>query len=341
MLAKSITKTALTLLGLLAAPSLAGVAYSADFSGKTMEILIGFAPGGGHDAHARALASFYGKNLPGNPIVVARNMPGAGSLLVLNHIASVAPANGLAIGTFDPQLLIAPLLGHQNARYDVNKLIWIGSIVDGTNVCITWTQSGITTWEDLMSDKRINFGSTGPAAALYQHTAILRNMFGSKVRMVSGYTGTADVRLAMERSEITGNCGDNWTSLKGTAADLIAEGKISIPVQFATRKHPELPDVPVVIDQAGSETDKAALRVLLGGQATGRPYAAAPNTPADIVGALREGFDKTMADPEFQQFATKMRLDLNPVKGSEMQRLLADLYQTPAAVVERARAVIK
>jgi tripartite-type tricarboxylate transporter receptor subunit TctC len=332
-----------TALAGLAAPFAQGLslARAADFSGKTIEILIGFGPGGGHDAYGRALAQFYGKNLPGNPTVVARNMPGAGSLMVLNHIASVAPNNGLTLGTFDPQLLIAPLLGDQNARFDVNRMNWIGSIVDATNVCITWTQSGIATWEDLMSDKPINFGATGPAAALYQHTAILKAMFGSKVRMVSGYAGTAEVRLAMERGEITGNCGDNWASLKGTAADLIADKKISIPVQFATKKHPELPDVPLVLDQARNDEDRAALRVLLGAQATGRPYAAAPNTPADIVAALRNGFDKTMTDPEFLQFANKMRLDLQPVKGAEMQKLLADIYRTPAAAVERAKAVIR
>ncbi len=316
-------------------------AQAADFAGKTIEILIGFGPGGGHDAYARALAQFYGKNLPGAPTVVARNMPGAGSLLVLNHIHSVAPNNGLTIGTFDPQLLIAPLLGDPNARFDITKLNWIGSIVDATNVCITWTQSGITTWDDLMGDKPVNFGSTGPAAALYQHTAILKNMFGSKVRMVSGYAGTAEVRLAMERGEITGNCGDNWASLKGTAAELIAEKKISIPVQYAIRKHPELPDVPLILDQAKSGEDKAALKILLGAQATGRPYAVSPTTPADITATLREGFDKTMADPEFLQFAAKMRLDLQPMKGADMEKLISDIYRSDTGAVEKAKAVIR
>lgn len=336
-------KTASLLALSLAASLVQGAprAGAADFSGKTIEILIGFGPGGGHDAYARALAQFYGKNLPGNPTVVARNMPGAGSLLVLNHIASVAPGNGQTIGTFDPQLLIAPLLGDPNARFDITKLNWVGSIVDATNVCITWTRSGVTTWDDLMGDKPVNFGSTGPAAALYQHTAILQNMFGSKVRMVSGYAGTAEVRLAMERGEITGNCGDNWASLKGTAADLIAEKKISIPVQFAIRKHPELPDVPLILDQAKKEDDKAALKILLGAQATGRPYAVSPTTPADITDALREGFDKTMADPDFQQFATKMRLDLQPMKGADMEKLISDIYRSNTAAVERAKAVIK
>jgi tripartite-type tricarboxylate transporter receptor subunit TctC len=325
----------------LATAGASSSSLAADFSGKTVEILIGFGPGGGHDAYGRALGQFLGHHLPGRPSVVVRNMPGAGSLTVLNHIASVAPPNGLTLGTFDPQLLIAPLLGDPNARYDVRKIKWIGSIVDGTNVCLTWTASGITTWVDLMSDKPISFGSTGPAAALYQHTAILQNMFGSKVKMVSGYKGTAEVRLAMERGEITGNCGDNWASLKSTAANLLAEKKISIPVQFAVRKHPELPDVPLILDMAKSDEDKAALKVLLGGQATGRPYAAPPGTPDDIVEALRDGFDATMKDPEFVQFADKMRLDLQPVHGADMTKLLDDIYRTSPAAVARAKAVIK
>ena len=314
---------------------------AADFSGKTIEILIGFGPGGGHDAYGRAFAQFYGKNLPGEPAVVARNMPGAGSLTVLNHIATIARPDGLSIGTFDPQLLTAPLLGASNARYDVNKLNWIGSLVDATNVCITWAPSGIATWEDLLSDKEITFGSTGPSAALYQHAAILKNMFGSKARIVSGYKGTAEVRLAMQRGEVTGNCGDNWASLKGTAADLLKEKKIVIPVQFAVKKHPELPNVPLILDQAKSEEDKAALKLLLGAQASGRPYAIPPGAPADIVAALRTGFDKTMQDKDFLAFTKKVGLDLQPMTGAQVQDVITEIYRTPPAAVEKAKAMIK
>lgn len=314
---------------------------AADFSGKTIEILIGFGPGGGHDAYGRAFAQFYGKNLPGEPAVVARNMPGAGSLTVLNHIATIARPDGLSIGTFDPQLLTAPLLGASNARYDVNKLYWIGSLVDATNVCITWAPSGIATWEDLLSDKEITFGSTGPSAALYQHAAILKNMFGSKARIVSGYKGTAEVRLAMQRGEVTGNCGDNWASLKGTAADLLKEKKIVIPVQFAVKKHPELPNVPLILDQAKSEEDKAALKLLLGAQASGRPYAIPPGAPADIVAALRTGFDKTMQDKDFLAFTKKVGLDLQPMTGAQVQDVITEIYRTPPAAVEKAKAMIK
>jgi hypothetical protein len=166
-------------------------------------------------------------------------------------------------------------------------------------------------------------------------------MFHSRVNMVSGYKGTAEVRLAMERGEITGNCGDNWASLKSTGADLITEKKISIPVQFAISKHPELPDVPLILDKATSDEDRAALRILLGAQATGRPYAVAPTTPPDIVAALRAGFDKTLADPDFLQFAAKMRLDLQPMKGADMEKLIADIYRSSPAAVERAKAVIR
>lgn len=314
---------------------------AADFTGKTIDILIGFGPGGGHDAYGRALAQFYGKNLPGAPNIVARNMPGAGSLTVLNHIATIARNDGLTLGTFDPQLLVAPLLGTSNARFDVTKMTWIGSIVDATNVCITWAESGISTWDDLMSDKPISFGATAPAAALYQHTAILRNMFGSKVRIVSGYKGTAEVRLAMERGEVTGNCGDNWASLKSTAADLLQARKIFIPVQFAVKKHPELSDVPLVLDMATTEEDKAALRILLGAQSSGRPYAAPPNVPADIVSALREGFDKTMVDRDFIEFTRKAGLDLQPMTGAQVHELVIDMYRTPPAAVEKAKAMIK
>lgn len=328
--------TAMTLAALCATAG-----HAADFGGKTIEILIGFGPGGGHDAYGRAFAQFYGRNLPGAPTVVARNMPGAGSLTVLNHIATVARPDGLSIGTFDPQLLTAPLLGTNNARYDVSKLTWIGSLVDATNVCITWGASGIATWDDLLSDKPITFGSTAPAAALYQHAAILKNMFGSKVRIVAGYKGTAEVRLAMERGEVTGNCGDNWASLKGTAADLLKEKKILIPVQFAVKKHPELPDVPLIMDQAKSDEDKAALKVLLGAQASGRPYAAPPNMPADVVSALRAGFDKTMADADFLAFTKKIGLDLQPMTGAQVQDVIADIYRTPPAAVEKAKAMIK
>ena len=311
------------------------------YKGRNFEIVIGYAPGGSNDTYSRMLAQHIGKHIPGNPTVIARNMPGAGSLTVLNHIATVARADGLSIGTFDPQLLTAPLLGASNARYDVNKLNWIGSLVDSTNVCITWAQSGIATWDDLLSDKPITFGSTGPSAALYQHAAILKNMFGSKARIVSGYKGTAEVRLAMERGEVTGNCGDNWASLKGTAADLLKEKKILIPVQFAVVKHPELPDVPLVLDKAKTDEDRAALKLLLGAQASGRPYAAPPGVPADVVAALRAGFDKTMQDRSFLAFAKKVGLDLQPMTGAQVQDVIAEIYRTPPAAVEKAKAMIK
>jgi tripartite-type tricarboxylate transporter receptor subunit TctC len=325
----------------LAAPH-AALAQDDFYRGKTVEVLVGFSAGGGYDAYGRALSRFLGNHIPGNPTVVVRNMPGAGSLSMVNHINSVAAKNGLTIGIFDPSLIIAPLLGGSNAKYDASKLSWIGSMAGGTNVCITWHASPAKTWDDLFSAQSPwPFGTTGPADSRYQHTAILRNMFGAKVKPISGYTGSSEVRLAMERGEIAGNCGDSWSSLKSTASDWLKERKINIIAQFAIAKHKELPDVPLIVDQAKSDLDRAALRLLLGPQVSGRPFIAPPGVPAEQVATLRRGFDATMKDPAFIESANKMNLEIDPVSGAEVEKLITEIYRTPPAAVAAAREAIK
>src|SRR5262249_27024949 len=269
-------------------------------------------------------------HIPGNPTVVVRNMPGAGSLSMVNHINSVAQKNGLTIGIFDPSLIIAPLLGGSNAKYDAGKLSWIGSMAGGTNVCITWHPSPAKTWHDLFTAQSPwPFGTTGPADSRYQHTAILRNMFGAKLKPIPGYTGSSEVRLAMERGEIAGNCGDSWSSLKSTASDWLKDRKINIVVQFAIEKHKELPDVPLIVDRAKNDLDRAALRLLLGPQVSGRPFIAPPGVPAEQIATLRRGFDATMKDPAFIESANKMNLEIDPVGGAEVEKLIGEIYRTP------------
>jgi tripartite-type tricarboxylate transporter receptor subunit TctC len=330
--------TAATLLFVPCAAS----AQSDFFKGKTLEVLVGFSAGGGYDAYGRALARFYGNHIPGNPNVVVRNMPGAGSLGMVNHINAVAAKNGLTIGIFDPSLIIAPLLGGTNANYDASKLTWIGSMAGGTNVCITWHASPVKGWSDLVGSKdALPFGTTGPADSRYQHTAILRNMFGANIKVISGYTGSSDVRLAMQRGEIVGNCGDSWSSLKSTASDWLRDKQINIVAQFAVEKHPDLPDVPLIVDQAKSELQKSALRLLLGPQVSGRPFIAPPGVPAETVATLRRAFDATMKDPEFLASAAKMNLEIEPVTGEAVEKLVVDIYKTPAEAVAAAREAIK
>ncbi len=330
-----------TAFALALAPA-AAQAQGADYKGKSVEILVGFAAGGGYDAYARALGHVYGKHLPGAPAVLIRNMPGAGSLTVVNHIATIAPKTGQTIAIFDPTLMIAPLLGEANANYDATKLVWVGSMARGYNVCVTWAQSDVKTWEDMFRQgKPIPMGATGPSDARYQHTAILRNLFGANMQIIPGYKGSSDVRIAMERGEITGNCGDSWPSLKSTAADWIREKKINVLTQFSVSSHPELKEIPTIVERAKNDNDRAALRLLLGPQEAGRPFIAPPGTPPELVKALRGAFDASLGDSELVAFAQKMNLELSPVPGEQIEKVVAELNATPRSAIEALKTAIK
>ena len=318
-------------------------AQETSFKGKTLEVLVGFGPGGGYDAYARVLAEFIGKHLPGAPTVLVRNMPGAGSLTVVNHIAASAPKTGLTIATFDPAQMIAPLLGEKNANFDASQLTWIGSMASSTNVCISWAGvPDLKSWDDMFNRREpAPMGTTGPADARHQHTAILRNMLGADLKIIPGYKGSSEVRLAMERGEIAGNCGDSWSSLKSTAPDWLKQKKINLLAQFAVTSHPELAGVPLIMDRAKSDLDRAALRLLLGPQVAGRPFIAPPGVPAEIVKALRDGFDAALRDPELVARATRLDLEIEPTPGVQIETLVRELYRTPAPAIEAAKAAIK
>jgi tripartite-type tricarboxylate transporter receptor subunit TctC len=332
----------MAILALVAGACTGAHAQEEAFRGKTLEILVGFGAGGGYDTYARALGQYYGRHVPGAPSVVVRNMPGAGSLTVVNHVATAAPRNGLTIATFDPAQMIAPLMGEPNAKFDATKLTWVGSMADSTNVCISWAGSSLKSWDDMMKPgEPAPMGTTGPSDARHQHTAILRNMFGAKLKIIPGYKGSSEVRLAMERGEIAGNCGDSWSSLKTTAVDWLRDRKINILAQFAIQSHPELKDVPLIMDRARNDRDRAALRLLLGPQVAGRPYIAPPDLPAPIVKTLRTAFDDSMKDPDLVAMAKKMDLELSPVTGEAIEKLVAELNRTPRDAIELAKEIVK
>jgi tripartite-type tricarboxylate transporter receptor subunit TctC len=338
---KAVTFTAILSLGagLFGATSAAHAA-SIDFSGKTVEVLVGFSPGGGYDAYARALARYLGPNMPGSPQVVVKNMPGAGSMKLALYLVGVAPKDGTSIGTFDPNLITAPLLDPQNAKFDASKFSWVGSIAEGTNVCISWHTSPVKTVDDLIS-KQAPFGATGRDDARYMDAAIMRNMFGSKLQIITGYQGSSDVRLAMERGEIAGNCGDSWASLKTTAADWIRDKKVHVLAQYALEKHPEIADVPLVMDMAKTDEQKGALKLLFASRYAGRPYAAPPGVATDVLAALGTSFNATMKDPEFVAFAQKANLEVSPATGQQVEDLVNDVYKSPPAAVAAAKAAIQ
>jgi tripartite-type tricarboxylate transporter receptor subunit TctC len=305
------------------------------YQGKTVEILVGFSPGGGYDAYARALARSIGKHLPGHPQVVVRNMTGAGSLRLARHLQEAAPRDGLSFGTVDNGLLIASLI-KPNVPFDASKLSWIGSVTKDLEICITLRSSSVKTWSDLR-DRQTVFGATGRDDIRYMVTDVLRKVSGAQIRIVPGYPGTSDIHLAMEKSEIDGVC-ESWQSLKSTKPDWISEKKINVLVQIGFEPYPELNGVPSIGEAAHSPVELDALKLLFAApSAAGRSFGAPPAIPPDRLDALRRAFDATMRDPEFIAHTDQSRLEVDPSNGEQTELILKKAYGSSPEVVAIAR----
>src|SRR3954469_5264090 len=314
----------------------------ADFyKGKNVDLMIGYSVGGGYDVYARLIARHMGKHIPGNPTVTPKNMEGAGSLRLANWLYNVAPKDGTVFGTIGRGTGFDPLLGHKQAQFDGNKFTWIGSANDEVSVCVSWNKPGnVTKFEELYS-KQLTVGGTGAAADTDQFPRILNNVLGTKMKIVTGYPGGNDVNLALERGEVDGRCGWSWSSVESTRANWVKEKKINILVQLALQKHPDLPDVPLVTEQAKNEEQKQILTLIFARQALGRPYLAPPGVPQDRVDALRQGFMDTMKDKEFLAEAEKAQLEITPIDGVALQKLVAEVYKTPPEIAKEAADALK
>ena len=309
------------------------------YRGRSMPLIIGFSVGSAYDLYARHLARFMGRYIPGNPTIVPQNMPGAGSQRAAQYIYSVAPKDGSVFGTMSRSMPIEPLLG--DAKFDGRAFTWIGNIANNNSLCAMWHAVGIKTWQDVITKPYV-LGGQGPGSDLDLFGTLLKNVFGAKVKMVTGYQGGNDVNLAMERREIDGRCGWSWDSIRSTRPDWIRDKKIDLLLVFALEKSPDIPaEVPLALDKVPSEEMRQIVRVHLAGQAFGRPFAAPPGIPADRKAALRAAFDATMKDPEFVSEAKKAGLEVSPITGAEIDRLLAGIYALPPDLIEKAKQVMK
>ena len=326
--------------GLMAASDLRADAVADFYKGKQVKLLIGYSAGGGYDTYARVLARHMGKHIPGNPTIVPQNMPGAGSLKLTNFIYNVAPKDGSVFGTIGRGVPMEPLLGGKGAQFEADKFTWIGSLNNEVSICASWHTSKVKTVEDLASIELI-VGGTGSGADTDTFPIVMTNMFGSKIKLISGYPGGNDILLAMERGEVAGRCGWSWSSVKSRRGDWIKDKKINILLQMSLQKHPDLPDVPLVMDMAKNDDDRAALELIFARQVMGRPYVAPPGIPADRAAALRAAFDATVKDPDFVADIAKMKLELNPVSGEEVENIVKRIYAAPEAIVARASDAIK
>jgi tripartite-type tricarboxylate transporter receptor subunit TctC len=313
----------------------------ADFyTGKTVRILVGFGPGGGYDLYARTLGRYLGKYIPGEPAVVVQNVPGAGSLKVVNWLFNAAPKDGTALATFARGIVFGPLLGHaEGAQFEAARFNWIGSISNEVSVCALNAASGIKTFADMQA-KPFRIGASGAGADSDIFPIVIKNLFRLPMRLVAGYQGGADMVLAMERREIDGRCGWSWTSLLARNKAMLDAHEIAITLQIALARHEDLPDVPLVQDLVHDPQQLAALRLIVSRQNIARPFAAPPGVPADRIAALRQAFDAVMRDAAFLAEAQRLALEVRPASGQDVQALFAEIYASPPAVVARASALL-
>ena len=312
----------------------------ADFyRGRTVTLIVGYSAGGGYDTYARVLARHMGKHIPGNPTLVVQNMPGAGSLRSANYLYNVAPKDGSVFGMFSRGLAMEPLIGTSATQFEATKFTWLGSGTEEASVFVTWHTSGVRTWQDMLA-KTFSVGGEGSGSDPDVYAQLLKNAFGVKLRLVTGYPGTAEIALALERGEVDGRASWSWSSLKSLKPDWIAGKKVNLPVQLNLTKNPELPDVPMITDFAQNDRQRQSLRIILSRQTMGRPFMAPPGLPDDRRLALRKAFDDTMKDPEFVAEAKQRSMEVNPVSGAEIDKLLAELYATPKDVVEETKRAV-
>src|SRR6267143_126538 len=310
------------------------------YKGKTVEFYIGYSVGGGYDLYARTIARHIGKHIPGNPTVVPKNMEGAGSLRLANWLFRVGAKDGSVIGTIGRGTAFDPILGQQGAQFDGTKFTWIGSANNEVSVCVSWNAtSGIAKFDDLLT-KEMTVGGTAGSADTDQFPRIVNGVLGTKMRIVSGYPGGNDIVLAMERGEVKGRCGWSWSSVKATHHIWLDEKKMTVLAQLALEKHPDLPDVPLIIDLAKNDEQRQILKLVFARQVMGRPFLAPPGIPADRADALRQAFTATLTDPPFMADAEKSQLEVNPVEGDDLQKLVAEIYRTPPEVAKKAAQLL-
>jgi tripartite-type tricarboxylate transporter receptor subunit TctC len=310
------------------------------YRGKTITMAVGTSPGGDYDLRMRMVGRYLGHHIPGNPTVIATNMPGAGQMLVANWLASVAPKDGTVIVAISQNLAVYQATGAAGVKFDVRTFNWIGNTTDTPNVINSWYTTGIRTIEDVMQ-RELVVGATGVASGSYLYPHALNTLVGTKFKIVTGYPGGNDINLAMERGEVGGRGSNSWASWKSTRPQWLADKKIFILAQVGVRRNLELPDVPTLQDLAKNDVDRQVLTFISADTAISRPLVTNQGVPRERVEALRRAFEATMKDPEFLEEAAKTKTDISPMTGEEAQRIANATITASAEVRARAATLIE
>ena len=311
------------------------------FKGKQISIVVGSSPGGGYDTYARLLARHFGNAIPGNPVIVVQNMSGAGSNRAAGYIYSVAPKDGTSIGAIFPGAVLQPLLSTVAVPHDPSKLIYLGSANSDVYVCYIRSDAPVKTFKDML-DKELIVGASNPGATTYDLPLLLNNILGTKFHTVTGYPGSREITVALERGEVQGACGLGWTGIETLHPDWFKEDKVRVLVQLSTKGHPDLNKrgVPRAEELARNDEDRRVIRLVFSQGIFGRPYVLPPGVPNDRVAMLRKAFVAALSDTALRGEADRMHLDVEAISGDELQKLIAELYATPPHLVERARQAL-
>lgn len=323
-------------IGLAAQPALAQSVESF-YRGKTVTMVIGYPPAGANDVYARMAARHIGKHIPGTPSVVPRNMPGAGSLIAANHIFNVAPRDGTVMGLLVPTLPLEEVLGATAVKFKSAGFHWIGRMAGAPNITFINASAPVKSIADAF-DKAAILGATGRSATNAIYPTVLNNVLGTKFKVVTGYEGSAAAMLAMERGEVEGHSA-TYDTLKTVHADWLTQKRVNVIVQYSLHRHPELKGVPTTVELARNPEQAQILRAVSSASEIGKFVLTTPETPADRVQALRRAFDAMVQDPEFIADAAKLRVELGPLPGTELQQIVADVANMPADIVAKVKAI--
>ena len=309
----------------------------AAFEGKQIRMIVGSAPGGGYDLYARTVAAHLRQHLPGNPTIVIQNMPGAGSQVASNYLYNVAQKDGTVIGAVDPLISTDSLFYPDRAKFDPRQFGWIGSALRETHVGVVWQTSPVKTFDDVFKNELVVAG-TGGSTNLYP--TFVDGLLGTRIKVISGYDGTKQGMLAVERGEVGGEVGITWASLKSTNGEWLRDGKLRVFVQFGLKRQLDLPDISLVYDYARNEDDRAAMNLMFANQEFGRPYVVPPGVPPPVLTVLRAAFAATMTDPDFLSDAKRLALDIDATTGEEIQAIIENIFNTSPAIVQKVKAIL-
>lgn len=309
------------------------------FKGKSVNVVVGFGPGGGYDTYARLLARHYGRHIPGNPSIVPQNMPGGGSLVAANYLFNVAPKDGTHLAMFGAFTNLEPLFNNSAAKFDGTKFNWIGSMTSEYSSCAISGKIPYKAFDELKT-RELVFGSSGQGSNTTQHVMVLSSLLGMKTRIVQGYKGTNDLALALSRGEIEATCGIFVSTARILMAPQLKSGEARIFIQFGRKDSEDFRGAVNIYNLLTSQDDKDVADIVFRPNEAARAVAAPPGLPNDRVSTLREAFDKTIADPQLMAEADKMSLPIEPLNGSQVDELFKSIYKTPIATVKRSMTVM-